>query len=65
MTNGEIVAHGTLGTTATLGGWFLSHVHQINESLQTVSLCVGLSIGGVSLVRLLRKRKTPPANPET
>ena len=62
MTNGEIVTHGTLGTSASLGAWLLSHTHQINETLQTASLIVGLTIGGVSLVRLLRKAK-PPEEP--
>lgn len=58
MTNGEIVLKGGVGTGASLGAWWASHVGQLNASLQTASLLLGLAIGSVSLWKLCRKRKS-------
>ena len=59
MTNGEIVIKGGVGTSASLGAWYFSHVAQLNAALQTASLILGLTIGLISLWKLLfKKRKT-------
>ena len=58
MTNGEIIIKGTAGTSASLGAWWIAHVEQLNSSLQTVSLGIGIAVGLVSLVKLLKKRNT-------
>ena len=57
MTNGEIVTKGGVGTGASIGAWYLSHIQQINGSLQTASLILGLIIGAVSLWKLITKKK--------
>ena len=57
MTNGEIAIKGGVGTSASLGAWYFSHVAQLNASLQTSSLILGLIIGAVSLWKLLFKKK--------
>lgn len=59
MTNGEIVLKGGVGTGASLGAWWASHVGQLNASLQTASLLLGIAIGGVSLWKLCRKNRKP------
>ncbi len=57
MTNGEIVIKGGVGTGASLGAWYLSHVSALNAGLTTVSLLIGIVIGLVSLVKLVRKKR--------
>ena len=59
MTNGEIVMKGGVGTGASLGAWYFSHVAQLNATLQTASLTLGLLIGAVSLYKLMFKKKEP------
>jgi Na+/glutamate symporter len=63
MTNGEIVIKGGVGTGASLGAWYFSHVAQLNAALQTSSLVLGLIIGAVSLWKLLFKPK-PETQPK-
>jgi Na+/glutamate symporter len=57
MTNGEIVIKGGVGTGASLGAWYFSHVAQLNAAMQTSLLVLGLIIGAVSLWKLLLKKK--------
>ena len=58
MSNGEIVTKGTVGAGASFAAWWTSHVAQLNASLQTIALGLGITISVVSLVKLLRKRPT-------
>lgn len=57
MTNGEIVIKGGVGTSASIGAWYFSHVSQLNATLTTISLALGISIGAVSLWKLLFKKR--------
>ena len=56
MSNGEIVTKGTVGAGASIAAWWVSHVQDVNATLQTLSLILGVTIGIVSLVKLLRKK---------
>ena len=58
MTNGEIVTKGGVGTGASLGAWYLAHVQQINSTLQTGCLVLGLTISAISLWKLLFKKRS-------
>ena len=61
MTNGEIVIKGGVGAGASFSAWYLSHAAQLNTSLQTTSLSLGIIIGTVSLWKLFfKKRKVEP-----
>ena len=57
MTNGEIVTKGTIGTASSFGAWLLAHVHEVNSFLQTGCLVLGLVISGVTLFKLLFKKR--------
>ena len=57
MTNGVIGIKGGVGTSASLGAWYLSHLQHVNGVLQTACLTLGLAISAVSLWKLLLKKK--------
>ena len=59
MTNGEIIFKGGTGTAASLSAFWISHVGQINQTLKTVSLVLGIVIGGITLWKLIRKNSKP------
>ena len=58
MTNGEIVIKGGVGTSASLGAWYLAHIQAINGTLQTGCLFLSFIIGAVSLWKLLFKKRS-------
>ena len=57
MTNGEIVIKGGVGTSASLGAWYLAHIQAINGTLQTGCLVLSFVIAAVSIWKLLFKKK--------
>jgi hypothetical protein len=57
MTNGQIVTHGVIGSTASLGAVVFSPDMEAN--LRGVSLCVGILVGVVTIWKLITKPKTP------
>lgn len=65
MTNGEIVTKGGVGTSASIGAWYLSHLQHVNGVLSTISLVIGITIGLVTLYKLVKKRftKNPAIHP--
>lgn len=48
---------GGAGTGASLGAWWVANGAELNATLQTASLILGITIGVVSLVKLLKKKK--------
>jgi hypothetical protein len=57
MNNGEIITRGTIGTGASLGAYIFTVASEINPLLQSVSLLLGIGIGGITLFKLVTKNK--------
>lgn len=57
MTNGEIVAKGTVGAGSSFLAWLLAHVQEINSLLQMGCLSLGFTISAVTLFKLVTKKR--------
>lgn len=60
MTPQQSILNGFIGTLASLGAYIASvTVHEVNERLTTISLCVGITVGIWTLCRFIRHKPKP------
>jgi len=57
MSDQQTLLNGLTGTIASIGAYIFSvTVHEVNEYLTAVSLCVGITVGVWTLCRFVRNR---------